>query len=184
MRWATHYPGGALAGIAVSAALGLSTEQALGLTVGAVAASTLPDIDAKVNIGNDYDHRSLPHSLLFGGGGFTVLALIAYLWLRANTPELGSGLLEPSTLTLLAPGAAVGYLSHLALDAPNRSGIWLLAPGGKRLAPPKQYAVKTGGMVELLIRVALIVACVVLGLAVLGDANLGQSAASIYRAAG
>lgn len=143
----------------MSAAGGLPVEQAAALTAGAIAAATAPDVDAKFSflhpLRHKYDHRSLPHSLLFGGGGIVVLALIAYLWIsglpaNAIAPEtLGLAVFAPGTLALLAPGAAVGYLSHLILDAMTVKGIWLGMPRGKRIGLPKKKAIRTGGLAEL-----------------------------------
>lgn len=115
--------GGVLGGaLAVSAAGGLGFEHAAALTVGSVATSRLPDLDAKVLRGPD--HRSFPHSLGFGGGGAMLAALVALtllVWLRASGEGFGG--FTSGTLSVAVLGAVLGYLLHLALDASTRSGI-------------------------------------------------------------
>lgn len=180
MKWPTHYTGGALAGLVVSTAGSLSVDQAAALTAGSIAASIAPDVDAKLSFLHPfrpgYDHRSFPHSLLFGGGGVLLLALIGYLWLSglpaaAIIPEpLGIGVFTPDTLALLAPGVAIGYLSHLALDAMTVSGIWLRVPRGKRVGLPKKKAVRTGSLTELLVWFVMVIITVGLGVAVFAPA--------------
>lgn len=58
-------------------------------------------------------------------------------------------------------GFALGYLSHLLLDALTVKGIWLASPGGRRLAFP---LVREGRvpepLVSLLITLALLPALV------------------------
>lgn len=179
MKWSTHYTGGALAGLAVCAGVGLPADGAAVLTTGAVAASIAPDVDAKLNFfGSDWDHRSFPHSLAFGGGGAVLLALIGYLWLSAHvpsTPLSELGLLSPGAVALLAPGAAVGYLSHLGLDALTRSGIWLVMPKGRRVGLPRKKAIRTGGLGELGLWAAMVISVLGLALVVFADALGGAS---------
>ena len=144
----THVLGGALAGLAVSYGAGLGFEGAAALTIGAVATSKLPDVDARIKKGPD--HRSFPHTVVLGGGFAVVAALVAYVWLSANASGTSLGPLGPGTVALLAPGAAIGYITHLALDASTKSGIWLLLPKDKRVGLPRKYAVRTGSVTELL----------------------------------
>lgn len=164
----THMVGGALAGLAVSYAAGLGFEEAAALTIGAIATSKLPDVDAKINKGPD--HRSFPHTVILGGGAAVVLALVAYVWLSTNASSAGLGPLGPGTVALLAPGAAIGYLTHLALDASTKSGIWLLLPKDKRIGLPRKYAVRTGSLTELLISGGMALVTLALAVAVFAPA--------------
>lgn len=164
----THVTGGALAGLAVSYGAGLGFEGAAALTIGAVATSKLPDVDARLIRGPD--HRSFPHTVVLGGGTAVVLALVAYVWLSANAADASLGPLGPGTVALVAPGAAIGYLAHLALDASTKSGIWLLLPKDQRIGLPKKYAVRTGSPTELLVSGGLALVTLVLGLTVFAPA--------------
>lgn len=160
----THVLGGAVAGLAVSYGAGLGFEGAAALTIGAIATSKLPDVDARVIRGPD--HRSVPHTVVLGGGFAVVAALVAYVWLSANASSTSLGPLGPGTVALLAPGAAIGYLTHLALDASTKSGIWLLLPKDKRVGLPRKYAVRTGSPTELLISGGMALMTLVLAVAV------------------
>lgn len=164
----THVVGGALAGLAVSYGAGLGFEEAAALTIGAVATSKLPDVDAKII--RSPDHRSFPHTVFLGGGFAVVAALVAYVWLSANASGASLGPLREGTVALLAPGAAIGYLTHLALDASTKSGIWLVLPKDKRIGLPRKYAVRTGSPTELLISGGMALLTLVLGLAVFAPA--------------
>lgn len=170
MMGPTHIAGGALAGLAASALAGYGGEQAVAMTVGAVATSRLPDIDRKFNRGPK--HRSITHSLVLGGAGAFLLMLAAMLW--ANTAagarmlQQTGGWITPELVERAAFGGWLGYMAHLALDAPTREGIWLLLPGGKRLRPPERQAVKTDGFAELVTGLALVGGCVMLGISVFG----------------
>lgn len=163
----THVVGGALAGLAVSYGAGLDFEGAAALTIGAIATSKLPDVDAGLIRGPD--HRSFPHTVLLGGGAAVVLALVAYVWLSANAASISIGPLE-SAVALVAPGAAIGYLVHLALDASTKSGIWLLLPKDRRVGLPRKYAVRTGSPTELLISGGMALVTLVLAVAVFAPA--------------
>ena len=164
----THVTGGALAGLAVSYGAGLGFEGAAALTIGAVATSKLPDVDGRIKKGPD--HRSFPHTVVLGGGFAVVAALVAYVWLSANASGLSLGPLGPDTVALLAPGAAIGYLTHLALDASTKSGIWLLLPKDKRVGLPRKYAVRTGSPTELLISGGMALLTLALAVAVFAPA--------------
>lgn len=159
----THVVGGALAGLAVSYGAGLGFEGAAALTIGAIATSKLPDVDARLIRGPD--HRSFPHTVILGGGSAMVLALVAYVWLSTNAASISLGPLG-SAVALLAPGAAIGYLTHLALDASTKSGIWLLLPKDRRVGLPRKYAVRTGSLTELLISGGMALVTLVLAVAV------------------
>lgn len=161
MKWPTHQLGGALCGLVAASTWGLPTDEATALTVGSFAASITPDVDAKLRIGRSYDHRSLPHSLIFGGLGSILLAFLAYNWLTVNAPSTAGDVIPPGTVALLAPGAAIGYLSHLALDAMNPSGVWLFMPKGRRIGLPREKAIRTGSFKELVMFVLLMAALAV-----------------------
>lgn len=167
MMGRTHLTGGALAGLVVSYAAGLGFEEAAALTIGAIATSKLPDVDARLIRGAD--HRSFPHTVILGGGAAVVLALVAYVWLSANAASISLGPLG-NAVALLAPGAAIGYLAHLALDASTKSGIWLLLPKDKRIGLPRKYAVRTGSPTELVISGGMALVTLVLAVAVFAPA--------------
>jgi membrane-bound metal-dependent hydrolase YbcI (DUF457 family) len=168
----THVVGGAATGLAVSWAAGLGFEGAVALTAGAVATSKLPDVDAKIN--RSPDHRSFPHTLIVGGGAAVVVACIAYVWLWANASGLAVGPLSAGEVALIAPGGAIGYLTHLALDAATSSGIWLLVPKDRRIGLPRKYAIRTGGLGELTVLGVMLVGAFTLGFGVLGGAGLAS----------
>lgn len=168
MKWPTHQIGGVLFGLGASGVAGLSVDEAIAFTVGAFAASIAPDVDATMRLRKRYDHKSLPHSLVFGGLGSVILAFVVYSWLAANAPSTYNDPIPAGTVALLAPGAAVGYLSHLALDAMNPSGIWLFMPKGIRIGLPRKRTIRTGSFKELLVSVVMLVGCVLLTGPVLG----------------
>lgn len=167
MNGPTHVVGGALAGLSVSAVSGAGVQAAAAITVGAVATSKLPDLDRYVD--RSPQHRSLPHSLILGGGGFMVAALVAMGLLASGGFDeqlysLFSGnIVTPVTLRFAVIGAVAGYLAHLGLDCLTSSGIWLLWPKDKRVGLPKKSAIRTSGVVEHAIAGCMLVAC--LGLA-------------------
>lgn len=68
------------------------------------ALTIAPDVDATMRLRKRYDHKTLPHSLFFGGLGSVVLAFIAYTWLAANAPSTSGDLISPDMVALLAPG--------------------------------------------------------------------------------
>lgn len=164
----THLTGGALAGIAVSYGAGLGFEGAAALTIGAIATSKLPDMDARLIRGPD--HRSFPHTVILGGGLAVMLALVAYVWITASAASASLGPLGPGTVALLAPGGAIGYLTHLALDASTKSEIWLLFPKDKRVGIPRKMAVRTGSPTELLISGGMALVTLMLAVAVFAPA--------------
>lgn len=175
MMGPTHLAGGALGGLAASAVAGLDTGQAFALTAGALAASRLPDVDAKLNPGPA--HRGLPHSLVFGGGGAVLATLLLLSWLGSPAGEralapLGTagGPVSPEALSMAVVGSGIGYLTHLLLDACTKSGIWLLLPRGTRIGLPRRYALKTGGPAERLVGVMILAGCLLAGAYVFGPA--------------
>lgn len=168
MMGPTHIVGGAAAGLGVAYASGLGAEAATALTVGAVATAKLPDIDGKIN--PSPQHRSLPHSLLLGGGAAVVVALVLWQALASGAADgiiAGSaGYVSAATLQFVVAGGVAGYLAHLFLDAMTSAGIWLLMPKGKRLGLPKKYAIRTDSPKEYAFCGVLILAAIALGLGV------------------
>lgn len=149
------------------------------MVVGALAASRLPDIDAKLKPGKD--HRSLPHSLLLAGLPVFVFTLVLFGSLAASgeaaLESLGlSGSLPADVPGRFFLGFGLGYLSHLALDAATFSGIWLAVPGGAKLRVPKKVAVRTGGLREVGAALVMVLLC-----AVLLEPAVGISAWNIVR---
>lgn len=171
----THANGAIAAAVVVSAAVGLDPLQAITFTVTSAVAAYLPDKDRLVDSGPN--HRSLTHSFAFGLGISYVL--VAYVRPRVVEigPALGSRLGDrlgelpvlgalvggtfasgfasaagewvASLVLIAALGAALGYLSHLLLDALTPAGVWILLPGGPRLCLP--VVRKVGNATESLI---------------------------------
>lgn len=162
MTGATHQAGALLAAGLYAQIMGLSPALAVATAAGAFAAARIPDVDAPRDLEDPrrYDHRRGPHSLVFAGGGVLLAALLAVAAFGYTPTRLGEG--EPLFLALVqlyqgatgklaavvAVGAALGYLSHLFLDLFTTKGIWLLRPGGVRLALP---VVRKGGLPEPLV---------------------------------
>lgn len=173
MNGPTHVIGGALAGLTVAAVSGAGAEASTAITVGAVATSKLPDLDRYVD--KSPQHRSLPHSLILGGGGVLVAALVAMgaLASGAATEQIynvfAGNIVTPLRLHFAVIGAVAGYFSHLALDGLTTSGIWLLWPKGKKIGLPRERAIKTGGIAEHSIAGLMVVCSLALGLLVLGE---------------
>jgi inner membrane protein len=130
MLWRTHFIGGVLAG--TGAALLLRSDPLLFAGVAGFA-SLLPDLDSPksfvgrkvwpVSAGVDYTlgHRGPLHSLL----GAALACAGSFFALKALHLNL-----------LLLCAVAVGYISHLLLDALNPQGVPLLWPCKKRLGVP------------------------------------------------
>ncbi|MGF1473179.1 MAG: metal-dependent hydrolase [Rubrobacteraceae bacterium] len=162
MTGATHQAGALLAAGLYAQVMGLSPALAVTTAAGAFAAARLPDIDAPRDPEDPrcYDHRRGPHSLLLAGGGVLLVALLAVAAFGYPPTRLGEGehlfytlvqLYQGSTgklAAVVAVGATLGYLSHLLLDLFTTKGIWLLRPGGLRLALP---VVRKGGLPEPLV---------------------------------
>ena len=176
MTGATHEAGALLAAGLYAQAADLSPALTVVTAAGAFFAARRPDMDSAPGSEDPkarYDHRGYPHSLVFAGGGVLVLALWAVAIFGHPAPDLARGLPLPEALVALsegppaplvgvaAVGFALGYLSHLLLDALTTKGIWLSSPGGRRLAFP---LVKEGRvpepLVSLLITLALLPALV------------------------
>lgn len=167
MNGPTHVVGGALAGLSVSAVSGVGAEGCAAITVGAIATSKLPDLDRYID--NSPQHRSFPHSLILGGGGFMIAALMVMGLLASGGLDgqiysvFGGELITPATLHFALVGSVAGYLTHLGLDSLTSSGIWLLWPKGKRIGLPRKKAIRSGGVTEHAISALMLIAC--LGLA-------------------
>lgn len=176
MNGPTHQAGALLAAGLYAQAAGLSPALTVVTAAGAFFAARRPDMDSSPECEDPkkrYDHRGYPHSLLFAGGSVCLLALWAVALFGHPAPDLAQGLPLPEALVALseepsaplvglaAVGFALGYLSHLLLDALTTKGIWLARPGGRRLA----FALVEEGrvpepLVSLLITLALLPALV------------------------
>lgn len=169
MTGATHQAGALLAAGLYAQAIGLSPALTVASAAGAFVAAPLPDIDSSrdPNDPRRFDHRRLPHSIVFAGGGVLLIALLAVAAFGYPSAELGEDRSLSSALLLLyqgapgelvavvAVGGALGYLSHLFLDSLTTKGVWLLWPGGRRLGFP---LVKQGGLPEPLVLVGIALA--------------------------
>lgn len=155
-----------MTGLTAAAISGVDPAGGVSLVVGALAASRLPDVDTKWGLGKA--HRSLPHSLLLAGGSVFVAAAVVFAWLYSGDGnEALGGSYSPQSITteligLGVIGFALGYLSHLLLDASTIHGIWLAVPGGRKIKPPYKYAVRTGGLRELAVTILMVAACALL----------------------
>ena len=184
MMGPTHIIGGLLAGLSASAAAGLDTGQAIALTAGAVLASRLPDMDAKINPGPA--HRGLPHSLVFGGGGAILVVLVLLGWMNSTVGErqlaslsAAGGPVSPEAASMAVVGSGIGYLTHLVLDACTKSGIRLLLPKGRRIGLPRRYSLRTGGTTERLVGVVIVAGCLLVGFYVFAPA-ISPASGAIY----
>lgn len=155
--------GAAAIGVAVAAATGHSPVEAAAVGAAAVVTAKLPDVDRLVNDGPN--HRSLPHSLIIAGG--LVVALAVYASTRPEVAE--AGILGMRLGSAVVLGLAVGYLSHLALDAITTAGIPLFLPGGPRLSLGLVRTGKLGEQVVvwILVAVAVVAAMASYGVSIL-----------------
>lgn len=147
MLWRTHFALGAglgaLCGIAFHPSDPLAAAASAG--IGGVAA-LLPDIDSPHSklgrtvrplsdvLNFALGHRGFLHSLLGAVVVLAAAALTALFWLPSG-----------AVWGLLVPAAALGYLSHLFLDALTPGGVPLLWPRGGSASLP---LLKTGGLFE------------------------------------
>lgn len=159
MNRPTHILGGASMALIISTMMELPDISLIGtMTISAGLGALLPDIDKKnTTISNKHPvvsffvrlfttHRGFTHS-------FLALIMLAYpLYLLVKT--VGSVYLGYAVIGIL-----LGYMSHLMLDMFNPEGIPLFFPFKFKvsLAP-----IKTGGLIEHIIRVALLVLIVFL----------------------
>lgn len=149
MEGKTHVLGGALAGIACVAMFGPESSGAM-LTIGAgMFGSLLPDLDHPGSVmGREAPLISSGITLFLGHRGpmHSILAALI-IWVGAwglATRFLGA----TSFLTPWLVAIVFGYLSHLALDALNPSGVLVLWPLQKHVKIP---LVTTGSAVEKLV---------------------------------
>jgi len=172
MEGKTHVLGGALAGIACVAMFSPESSGAM-LTIGAgMFGSLLPDLDHPGSIlGREVPLISSGITQFLGHRGpmHSILAAIV-VWLGAwglATHYLGPTSLLTSWLVALV----LGYLSHLALDALNPSGVPILWPLKKHARIP---LVTTGSAIEkLVVFPVLLCLCVAMGVLVLSPMALG-----------
>lgn len=155
MMGLTHITAGVGVGLAVAVVTHSPPLPAVGLAAAGGLAALLPDIDHRHShfrkrfgiVGDVFlfwlPHRGLTHSLLLWG------VLSVACWLLLPLPY--------------AVAAAGAYASHLLLDMLTPHGLAVLWPmSGRKLhiAPPL-LRVRTGGLVERLLRGALVVGIVV-----------------------
>lgn len=146
----SHVIGAAACGVAAAAVTGASPEEAVVVGVAATFTAKLPDVDRIVNDGPN--HRSLTHSVVLAGG--LVVALAFFF-------SAGAGVLMSAAIL----GLALGYLSHLALDAMTTASVPLLWPGGPRFS---LGGLATGKLGERVVVWLLVAAAVVVALASYG----------------
>lgn len=164
MTGATHLVAGALAGALAGRFVG---SPAAGMAVGAVSA-LLPDVDhpgswagrwlrpLAVALEMAAGHRTVTHTVWFCAA-VAALAGLAAAALGPYAAALGLARAWPSLRA--AVYAALGSLSHLALDACTRSGVEPFAP--LRLPPwlwwleHPRGPVTTGGLGEVFVLIAL-----------------------------
>lgn len=149
MRGITHALGGAVVGLVI-------TTNWLGAATGALGA-LLPDVDHPNSLAGRragvvggavrlfVGHRGLMHSGLIG---------IALVWAAS---------LVPSPYRQYAVATALGYASHLMLDALTVQGIPLFWPSRRRVS---FLPLRTGGVGEMAVRLGLIGLMVAVGLGV------------------
>lgn len=102
----------------------------------ALASARLPD---QLEVG-PIDHRTVTHYLL------TAAAVICGAWLAADE-------LVPVHAQLVACGVAVGFLTHLLMDACTRHGVPLFWPAWRRDVHllPVGWRVRTGDFADTLV---------------------------------
>lgn len=150
----THVNGALAAGAVSAAVWGLDPLQLTTIAAASSLAAGLPDEDRVVNDGPN--HRSLTHSVAFAA--VVAAFLLAYVSPRIPDigPAVGSKLVElplaggllgeanagsigeylAALMLIGAIGLAIGYFSHLLLDALTPAGVWILLPGGPRFSLP------------------------------------------------
>lgn len=118
-----HMAAGLCSGIGAAAVAGAPLAGAVAATVGALAASKLPDIDREGDA--SYNHRSVTHSALLA---VPALIVAAYLLPFEELPGAAAALAP-----MAAMGFIAGYASHLLLDALTIKRIPLLLKRGPRV---------------------------------------------------
>lgn len=146
----SHVIGAAACGVAAAAITGHAPEEAVVVGGAAILTAKLPDVDRVINSGPN--HRSLTHSVVLAGGLVVALAFVL---------SQGAGPLASAVLF----GLAVGYLSHLALDAMTAASVPLLWFGGPRLS---LGSIATGKLGERVVVWLLVAATVVVALGAYG----------------
>lgn len=160
MLWRTHVTLGAGLGALAGTVLHPGDPMAAASFAGiGGAASLLPDLDSPHSklgraarplsdiLNFALGHRGFLHSLLGMSLILILAALIALFWL------------PPSTALVLLLPAALGYLSHLLLDALTPGGVPLLWPRSGKASLP---LLKTGGLFERMVFLPVMAAVVVI----------------------
>lgn len=129
MNGPTHMVGAAAAGAGLATLTGGGVPEMAALVIGALAADRIPDQDRWLD--QSANHRSITHSLVFGGGA--ALAGAVFLALFASSLSVEPAL--RAALTAFGMGLPAGYLAHLALDSLTPKRVWVVFPGGPRFGP-------------------------------------------------
>ncbi len=181
MNGPTHKVGAAAAGVvAAGPFLGLGPAEAAVLAVAATLSAKLPDKDRHYEAGKGGGGgRSVTHSLALG----LVLSAALFYWVPYEE-FLGWGPLGVLA-RLVAAGVAVGWMSHLALDALTDERIPVFLPGmgprfGLRLTPTQRPSTPT----ELFVRASLAVCLVLVAVSTWGGGIVSYAAPYLTNAAG
>jgi inner membrane protein len=154
MTGKTHMAGGLFVGVIISQQAGLDLKDSAIVTTVSVVGSLLPDIDTtqskmgrallplSIIVSVFVGHRKLTHSLFL----WPSLGLIAY----AAFPEYWPYVL----------GCVTGCISHVILDAFTAEGVPIFYPFPKKFS---LIGVKTGGVLDIGLGVALIMAAGAIG---------------------
>jgi inner membrane protein len=144
MRGGTH----ALAGITIALVTAVPAPplQLLGVAIAGAIGALMPDLDhpqaalsrrvwiASASLRMVVSHRGATHSLLAFVGALILTAVSPAHWQH------------------IVASAAVGYCSHIILDALTISGVPLLWPWGRRFS---LLSLRTGGTIERLFALAM-----------------------------
>lgn len=141
MRYQTHIVTSVAAGVAMVHLTPL--ESSIGLFVGIVAGSLLPDIDepgsyvgrrtsvgvlnARIGLSSViksiFGHRGFTHSLLAA-----LIVFMPYLLLAWNPSLIGNEMIATNIVSPLLLGLGLGYLFHILGDMFSKSGVPLFMP--------------------------------------------------------
>lgn len=124
----------------------------MSIVAGAFVAARLPDLDIKLPV----RHRSVTHSIL--------ITALLYFGVFYALPRP------------LALGFMVGYISHIAADMFTVNGVELLWPIPKRIKVPFFSVVRTGGLLEALLSIGVLIG---IGIMLLQVVNVSVDTKSI-----
>lgn len=154
MTYATHFLGGALAGAWLAEQAGLGPAARLAALAAGGLGGLLPDLDhphsfvgRRAPLLSDLAYGLLGHRGAFHSLLACLLAYLAALWLLKHSP------FPAPAGKALAGALALGYASHLLLDALNPGGVALFWPLPWRLAAP---LAESGGTLEKILVMPLL----------------------------